>query len=91
MDAGVAQSRAAGEAIRVLSDTMGEAAQAAMQIAATSQEQFVGMDQVALAMENIKVASTQAVASTRQAETAAQSLHNLGQQLKELVGKFKVN
>ena len=68
-----------------------EAAQAATQIAATSQQQFVGMDQVALAMENIKVASTQAVASTRQAETAAQSLHNLGQQFKELVGKFKVN
>lgn len=91
VDAGVAQSRAAGEAIRELSETMSEAAQAAMQIAATSQEQFVGMDQVALAMENIKVASTQTVASTRQAEAAAQGLHELGQQLKALVGKFKVS
>lgn len=90
VDAGVVQSRAAGEAIRQLSETMGEAAQAAMQIAATSQEQFVGMDQVALAMENIKSASAQTLASTRQSEAAAQSLHTLGQSLKELVKKFRV-
>jgi len=46
---------------------------------------LVGMDQVALAMENIKQASTQNVASTRQAEMAAQNLHQLGQKLKQLV------
>jgi methyl-accepting chemotaxis protein len=48
------------------------------------------MDQVALAMENIKQASTQNVASTRQTETAAQSLHELGQKLKHLVEGYKV-
>ena len=48
------------------------------------------MDQVAQAMENIKLASTQTVASTRQAETAAQQLHVLGQKLKELAERFKV-
>ena len=43
------------------------------------------MDQVALAMENIKQATTQNVASTKQAEIAAQSLHELGKKLKGLV------
>jgi len=88
--AGVKQSTDAGESIRVLTESIAEAAQAATQIAASSQQQLVGMDQVALAMENIKQASTQNVASTRQTETAAQSLHELGQKLKQLVEGYKV-
>ena len=47
---------------------------------------MVGMDQVALAMENIKQASVQNVAGTRQAEIAAQSLHELGQKLSAMIG-----
>jgi len=74
----------------VLADGITEAAQAATQIAASSQQQLVGMDQVALAMENIKQASAQNVASTKQAETAAQGLHELGQKLKQLVERYKV-
>jgi methyl-accepting chemotaxis protein len=47
---------------------------------------MVGMDQVALAMDNIKQASSQNVAGTRQAEAAAQNLHALGQQLSAMTG-----
>jgi methyl-accepting chemotaxis protein len=50
----------------------------------------VGMDQVALAMENIKQATAQNVASTKQTEVAAQNLHELGQKLKRLVDRYKV-
>ena len=57
---------------------MAEAAQAATQIAASSQQQLVGMDQVAAAMENIKQASTQNVASAKQLETAARKLNDAG-------------
>ena len=73
-----------------MADTISQSAQAATQIAATSHEQFVGMDQVAMAMENIKLASTQTLGSTKQAEAAAQSLHQLGQKLKQLVSTFKI-
>jgi methyl-accepting chemotaxis protein len=90
VEAGVTQSTGAGEAIRTLADSIAEATQAATQIAASSQQQLVGMDQVALAMENIKQASAQNVASTRQAEAAAQNLHELGQKLKQLVQQYKV-
>jgi methyl-accepting chemotaxis protein len=51
---------------------------------------MVGMDQVALAMDNIKQASAQNVAGTRQAEAAAQNLQELGQRLKQLASQYKV-
>ncbi len=87
---GVQQSDAADEAIRMLAESIVEAAQAALQIAASSQQQLVGMDQVALAMENIKQASTQNMAGTRQAEAAAQNLHELGVKLKQLVERYQL-
>jgi methyl-accepting chemotaxis protein len=90
VEAGVSQSARAGESIHALTENIAQAAQAATQIAATSQQQYVGVDQVALAMENIKAASTQTVVSTRQAESAAQQLHDLGQNLKLMVDRFKV-
>jgi len=52
-------------------------------------QQLVGMDQVALTMENIKQASAQNVAGTKQAETAAHNLHELGQKLKQLVEQHR--
>ena len=87
VETGVRQSAETGESIRLLTESVNEAAQAATQIAASSQQQMVGMDQVALAMENIKQASVQNVAGTRQAEAAAQGLHELGQTLGGLIGR----
>ena len=90
VESGVKQSAEAGEAIRQLADSIAEAAQAATQIAASSQQQLVGTDQVAMAMDNIKQASAQNVAGTKQTETAAHSLHELGQKLKRLVEQYKM-
>jgi PAS domain S-box-containing protein len=89
VEAGVKQSAQAGEAVQQLAESIAAAAQAATQIAASAQQQLVGMDQVALAMENIKQASSKNVAGTKQAETAAQTLHALGQNLKHLVEQYK--
>jgi methyl-accepting chemotaxis protein len=85
VEAGLKQSTVAGESIGALTEGVVEAVQAATQIAASSQQQLVGMDQVATAMESIKQASTQNVASTKQVEVAAKNLHELGQKLKQLV------
>jgi methyl-accepting chemotaxis protein len=90
VEAGEKQSVEAGEAIRVLSDSIAESANATSQIAASSQQQVVGMDQVAMAMENIKDASTMSVGSSQQTEQSAQNLHELGQKLKQLVERFKL-
>jgi methyl-accepting chemotaxis protein len=90
VDAGNRQTELAGDAIQALAGSVTEAAQAATQIAASSQQQLVGMDQVAGAMENIKQASTQNVASARQLENAARNLSELGNRLKSLVENYSV-
>jgi methyl-accepting chemotaxis protein len=48
------------------------------------------MDQLAVAMESIKQASSQNLAATKQVETGAQTLNELGQRLKTLAEKYKV-
>ena len=86
---GVRQSREAGEAIRQMGESIEEAAQAAVQIVASSQEQSTGMDQVVLAMGNIKQASEENVSGMKQVEQTLQNLHDLGQKLKKLVEQYK--
>jgi methyl-accepting chemotaxis protein len=90
VDAGTRQTEVAGESIQALAGSVTEAAQAATQIAATSQQQLVGVDQVAAAMESIKQASTQNVASAGQLASAARNLNDLGHRLKQMVERYKV-
>ena len=89
VEAGVQQTAQAGDSIRVLGESIAEAAQAAVQIAASSQQQLVGVKQVAEAMESIKQASAQNAAGMRQAETATQNLTALGQRLRTIVGRYR--
>lgn len=90
VEEGVKQSREAGDAIRHMGESIDESAQSAIQIAASSQQQLAGMDQVALAMESIRQASEQNVSGMRQVELTVQGLHDLGQKLKDLVARYKV-
>ena len=90
VDATVKQSAGTGDAIRELSRNIAEAAQAVTQIAASSQQELVGMDQVAMAMTNIKQATAQNAASTKQVESTVRSLQELGQKLKALVEYYKI-
>jgi methyl-accepting chemotaxis protein len=82
-------SESLGDAVRSLADNIETAAQAATQIAASAQQQMVGMDQVALAMQNIQEATSQSLASTRQTESAAQNLHQLGLKLQKIVEQYR--
>jgi methyl-accepting chemotaxis protein len=88
VDAGVIQSEQAGESIRVLTESVKLAAQAAVQIAAMSEQKLAGVNQVASAMENIKLASAQNAMGIKLAEEAAKNVTSLGQKLKSLVGKY---
>ncbi|MDR7150085.1 methyl-accepting chemotaxis protein [Hydrogenophaga palleronii] len=90
VEAGTRQTEAAGDSIQALASSVNEAAQAATQIAASSQQQLVGVGQVAGAMESIKQAAAQNVASAKQLETAASNLNELGQRLKFMVERYKV-
>ncbi len=89
VDAGVKQTTQAGEAIRILAESINEAVQATTQIIASSQQQVIGMDQIGMAMENIRQAGTETASNMEQSEKSARNLHELGQKLKALVERFK--
>jgi methyl-accepting chemotaxis protein len=90
VEEGVKLSTQAGESIDILAESVTEATNAAIQIAASSQQQLIGMDQVVSAMENIRESSLQMASSTKQTEKAAHNLHNLGERLQEIVKLYKV-
>ncbi|MCP4112686.1 MAG: methyl-accepting chemotaxis protein [Desulfobacteraceae bacterium] len=90
VETGVELSALSDNSITQLSESVTEAAQAAIQIAASSQEQLIGMDQLARAMQSIKDASIQNVDSARQLESAAKKLEDLGQGLKQLASMYNV-
>lgn len=90
VEAGARQSEQAAHSIHALSGSVSEAAHAAVQIAASSHQQLVGVDQVATAMDNIRTASMQNVESARQLESAAVSIKDLGERLRTLAATYRV-
>ncbi len=90
VDAGVRQTELAGASIRALAGNIHEAAQAMTQIAASSQQQLAGVDQVVSAMDSIRESGNQNVASARQLETGARSLGEVGARIQQLVARYKV-
>ncbi|MFZ3203267.1 MAG: methyl-accepting chemotaxis protein [Pseudomonas sp.] len=90
VEAGYQRAHASGEAIRSLSGSIETSSEMALQIAATSQQQLIGMDQVAGAMANIRQASQDNVGGTRQVDLAARNLHQLGLKLKGLADRFQL-
>jgi len=87
---GVTLSAQAGESIGILSKNVTESSQSALQIASSTQEQLVGMDQLAEAMENIKLASTQNADGAKQLEDSVRNLDALAKKMKTITGKFRV-
>ena len=82
---GSQQADEAGQAIASLTSTVQDSTRAAVQIAASSQQQLIGMEQVGRAMENIKNATAQNAEGARQLGTAAHNLQEIGARLKALI------
>jgi methyl-accepting chemotaxis protein len=90
VDAGVLLSAQTREAIERLSGVINESAQTATQVVAGGQQQQSGIEQIAQAMQNINQATTQSLASTRQAERAAQNLNELARSLTGTVELYQL-
>ncbi|KPA17864.1 methyl-accepting chemotaxis protein [Candidatus Magnetomorum sp. HK-1] len=88
-ESGVQLTQKTGQAIQGIRERIQHAAQAADQIAVSTNEQLTGMDQIVVAMESINQAAAQADAGTRQVEEAAQNLSELANRLKDMMGKYK--
>ena len=85
---GVKQAQDSGEAILSLVRNVEDGAAAATQIALSSQQQMVGVDQVTLAMETIRQAGQQNAASATQLENAAATISDLGHKLQRLTARY---
>jgi methyl-accepting chemotaxis protein len=90
VEAGSHRALHSGETIEQLADGVDEAVQSVIQISNSSQQQMAGMDQIVPAMENIKQASEQNAIGMKQTQMAAQSLNELGQNLKMVTEKYKL-
>lgn len=90
VDEGLKLTIRSGDSIKTLAESVSQAAKAAIQIAASSQQQVEGMDQVVTAMENIKDASMQAAASTQQSADSVIELQKTGQKLDNLMKQYKL-
>jgi methyl-accepting chemotaxis protein len=89
VEEGVTLSFRTGEVIQQLGAALNKSAQAAVQMVAGGQQQTSGIEQIAVAMQNINQATVQSLASTRQAEKAARDLNELAQGLQETVERYK--
>lgn len=87
---GMKRTADAKNAITVLEQSIADSARASIQITASSQEQVVGMDQISMAMDNIRTAAQNNLEVTRQVEKTAKDLHDLGISLKEITERFRV-
>jgi methyl-accepting chemotaxis protein len=90
VERGVRLAFQAQSAIEELSAVINQSAQNAAQMVAAGQQQTAGVEQVALAMNNINQATVQSLASTRQAEKAAHNLHELALHLNETITRYQV-
>jgi len=91
VEIGMQMSSRASSTINILTESVTESAEHAMQISASSKEQLVGIDQLAQAMRDIKEAGSQNVDSSRQLEEATKALQELSSRLKELSDRFRVD
>ena len=88
---GLELANQAAEAIRQLSGVINDNAHAAFQVVTSGRQQQTGMEQISAAMVNINQATMQSLASTRQAERAAQNLNELARKMIDLFGKYRLN
>lgn len=90
VDAGQSLVNSAGDSIRNLAKAIEEAAMAAMQIAASTRQQTIGMDQLTQAMRTIKHATTETVSSTMQVEASVQRLREAAERVSDVIGGLKL-
>ncbi len=90
VDMGVQLAAQARLSIDQMYSVISESAQAASQVLAGSRQQVSGVEQMAVAMQNINQATVQSLASTRQAERAAQSLNELARALLQNVAQYRI-
>lgn len=90
VDLGVNLVDRAGRAIRELAGKLEDAAQAAMQIAASTRQQSQGMDQLTAAMSAIKSATSSTASGMQQSQRNAKELNEMARQMEAAISQYKL-
>jgi methyl-accepting chemotaxis protein len=90
VDEGQVLVNKAGDSIRELSHAIEEAAMAAMQIAASTRQQTIGMDQLTQAMRTIKHSTAEMVTRTMEVESSIQRLRKVNDDVHKLLAELKL-
>lgn len=90
MEGSVAQALEVGASMRTLTENFIGATQAVTQIAASSQQQVIGMDQIATAIVNVKTSTAQNALGMQQIRNATENLLTVGQTLKVLIEQYQL-
>lgn len=85
---GKEQTDTAQRTINDLTDSIQESTDTFEQIVAAINQQHIGLEQVMIALRNIRQASTQTADGTRQLDTAAANLSALSTQLAHSIGRY---
>ena len=85
VEAGTERVMHSREVVHAMVQGAGGIAEAAAQIAATSQQELVGMEQLSQAIGSTNEASNQSAVATRQVEDEAKHLQELAVELRQLV------
>ncbi|MBK6680935.1 MAG: HAMP domain-containing protein [Ignavibacteriales bacterium] len=89
LEDGIATSNQTGIVITELVKSIELSYDASLQITSSNQQQQIGMDQIAAAMENIRTASSHNANSTREVESYTNQLLNLSNGIASQIKKFK--
>lgn len=85
---GIEESQEVNAAIQSLSDSIASSTQLTQQIAFANEQQFTGIEQINLAMSNIKIASSQNADAAKNLEQAVNMIKDLGSRLMAFVERY---
>lgn len=91
VDQGITQSTHTNESLRSLTQSIGEAEKSANQIEASSRQQLIGVQQVTIAMSNIKEASSNHVNILQEIRKELEGLNSVGEKLEDLIHSFRLH
>jgi methyl-accepting chemotaxis protein len=89
-ESGMSVANAAGDAIKHLGDAIAASSASAMQIASSTRQQSVGVEQIWQATKEIDRIATETAAGIQQLEAAAGNMKQLAATMAEIVGRYRL-
>jgi methyl-accepting chemotaxis protein len=90
-ESGMVVANAAGVAIKRLGDAIAASSASAMQIASSTRQQSVGVEQIWQATKEIDRIANETAAGIQQLEAAAGNMKSLSSTMAEIVGRYKIH